>query len=111
MFAFDIMRREFGIARGRGGKNTVGVATRGRMKKDLNDLSRFSYSHFPPFTARTHPHKHNGQCTKKRGEKKGGRPKRGSANRSRRVECHFLRFLTEEIADRTIVVACAGEKY
>lgn len=50
----------------------VGVATCGRMK-DLNDLSRFFYSYFPSFTARTHPHKYNGQYTKKKGEREKGR--------------------------------------
>lgn len=109
------MQQEFGITSGaREGKNMDGVATRGRMKKDLNDLSRFSYFYFPSFTVRTHPHKYNGQYTKKKGgerEKKGGRPKRGSANRSRRVECHFLRFLMEQIVYRAVFVACSGEKY
>lgn len=50
------MRREFGIAREeKEAKTLVGAATRGRMKKDLNDLSRFSYFHFPPLR---HAHIH-----------------------------------------------------
>lgn len=104
------MRHEFGIARGLGKNTVAGLRLAGERRRILNDLSRFSYSHFLPFTARTHSHKYNGLCTKKRGDeregrgRKGGRPKRGSANRSRRVECHFLRFLTEEIVDRAPVV-------
>lgn len=66
------------MRRGEGGKKTVGVATRGRMKKDLNDLSRFSYFYFPSFTVRTHPHKYNGQYTKK-GEREGEKGRKAKA--------------------------------
>lgn len=51
-------------------KNTVGVVTRGRMKKDLNDLSRFSYSHFLPFIVRIHSHNIMASITKKGKRKK-----------------------------------------
>lgn len=66
MFAFD---RAAGVRHSEGAKTRSGCDLRGRMKKDLNDLSRFSYSHFPPFTARTHPHKYNDQYIRKKEEK------------------------------------------
>lgn len=72
------------------GKNTVaGLRLAGERRRILNDLSRFSYSHFLPFTARTHSHKYNGLYTKKRGGREEGRGREGGREAKARVSEPF----------------------